>query len=183
MDTVLPKKIGKETRKTKARNPKKRLISHFMQPHYPYLNLGIAKGGISKSKSFVKEQSERENWLNKSLKNLVGRIGDELLGRERMVKYGRWINKTLKGGNETAGNISYIIENYGEEKLKGFYRKNLEFALKECQKLSDRLPGKIVITADHGELLGEDGKYSHPPTLKHPILREVPWFEVSNTKK
>ncbi len=38
---------------------------------------------------------------------------------------------------------------------------------------------KVIITADHGELLGEDGLYFHPPFSEHRIIREVPYYEIS----
>jgi hypothetical protein len=36
---------------------------------------------------------------------------------------------------------------------------------------------RAVITADHGELFGELGLYSHPTGVPHPALRGVPWME------
>lgn len=41
-----------------------------------------------------------------------------------------------------------------------------------------KLPGKKVITADHGEAFGEGGNYGHPEKSIHPVLVEVPWFEA-----
>lgn len=38
-----------------------------------------------------------------------------------------------------------------------------------------------VITADHGELFGELGLYSHPTGVPHPNLRRVPWMETTAT--
>jgi len=62
-----------------------------------------------------------------------------------------------------------------DEKLRKAYMANLRLVLREIQPLLG--PG-VVITADHGELLGEGGQYSHPPGSNHPILRSVPWFIV-----
>lgn len=50
-------------------------------------------------------------------------------------------------------------------------------------ELIPHLDGKVIISADHGELLGErvdDVVYrgKHPPNVDHPALFEVPWFEV-----
>lgn len=36
-----------------------------------------------------------------------------------------------------------------------------------------------AITADHGELFGEWGLYSHPYGIPHPKLRNVPWVETT----
>jgi hypothetical protein len=37
----------------------------------------------------------------------------------------------------------------------------------------------VVITADHGDLFGEWGLYSHPSGVPHPKLRRVPWVSTS----
>jgi hypothetical protein len=63
------------------------------------------------------------------------------------------------------------------------YRENLELVLDDVARLFDIFDGKIVLTSDHGEMLGERGgllptrKYGHPPSIPAPKLREVPWFE------
>ena len=63
--------------------------------------------------------------------------------------------------------------------LRKAYEENLYIVLKEVEKLLSHVDNdkKVVITADHGELLGEDGLYSHP-NVKHPLLNTVAWFEV-----
>lgn len=58
------------------------------------------------------------------------------------------------------------------------YRKNLEFVWQYVEELVDELEGRTVVTADHGELLGENGLYGHPYGLKTRVLREVPWDVV-----
>ena len=40
---------------------------------------------------------------------------------------------------------------------------------------------KVVVTADHGEALGEFGVYAHPRWVHHPKVRIVPWLEISST--
>lgn len=63
------------------------------------------------------------------------------------------------------------------------YRENLELVLDDVARLFDEIDGKIVLTADHGEMLGERSgllptrKYGHPPAIPARELREVPWFE------
>lgn len=69
------------------------------------------------------------------------------------------------------------------------YRQNLRIVLNEVEKL-DRISGKTVITADHGELLGEspclfrEHLWSHGLTRKLPKTEElciVPWLELSRS--
>ena len=57
------------------------------------------------------------------------------------------------------------------------YRDNLKLALDSLDPLLE-MPGKKIITADHGDCFGEDGVYAHPAGNKHPLLVTVPWFEV-----
>lgn len=65
------------------------------------------------------------------------------------------------------------------EELRKAYTINLKLGLEFVQKIVQRSPAqRIVVTADHGELLGEDGKFGHNGHQNHPILRTVPWFEV-----
>mgnify|MGYP002277526645 CR=1 FL=1 len=62
------------------------------------------------------------------------------------------------------------------------YRENLEIVLKDVERLLSEVDGKIVLTADHGEMLGErtgllpTKKYGHPSGVYTPELVEVPWF-------
>lgn len=61
-------------------------------------------------------------------------------------------------------------------------RENLELVLDDISRLFT-IDGKIVLTADHGEMLGERSgllptkKYGHPAGMHTPELLEVPWFE------
>ena len=67
----------------------------------------------------------------------------------------------------------------GLELLRAAYRENLRLALRYVEELVGRLPHKrIVVTSDHGELLGEGGRFLHPCGLDVRELRVVPWLEV-----
>lgn len=84
----------------------------------------------------------------------------------------------------THGNLQQIMSSssISEEDLKRAYAENLELVLEQVEELVDHLEGKTVVTADHGELLGERVSpipikgYGHPTYLYHPVLTEVPWF-------
>lgn len=77
-----------------------------------------------------------------------------------------------------------------EDLLASAYESNLEWVWDAIQLLLDR-DRTVVVTADHGELLGEkqpapdlamyDGdviRYGHPPGSSHEKLREVPFYVV-----
>jgi arylsulfatase A-like enzyme len=66
------------------------------------------------------------------------------------------------------------------ETLYSMYLDNLRVALDSIENLLKNLDAeKVVITADHGELLGELGQYGHFLGVPHPALRKVPWVETS----
>jgi hypothetical protein len=59
------------------------------------------------------------------------------------------------------------------------YRKNLEYVLEDVERLLGALDDEtVVVTADHGNGLGEWGIYGHPLYVQTPELRRVPWIEL-----
>ena len=68
------------------------------------------------------------------------------------------------------------------ETAKQAYRENLELVLPHVSELLSEFEGRTVVTADHGELLGERDspipirRFGHPSHTDLPALVEVPWF-------
>ncbi len=63
------------------------------------------------------------------------------------------------------------------ETVRAAYAANLELVWGAARHLMDRLGGRCIVTADHGELLGEDGgKFGHEGNWRHDELFEVPWL-------
>lgn len=58
------------------------------------------------------------------------------------------------------------------------YLDNLRFVLDDVEILLQNIDGEVVITADHGEMMGEMGLYAHPTGHLHPKLRKVPWVRT-----
>jgi hypothetical protein len=79
-------------------------------------------------------------------------------------------------------------EEYGcsPEEVQRAYVDNLRCVLGEIPRLIDRMDGTTVITADHGELLGERlfplplVHYQHSAGLYHDALVKVPWFVIAD---
>lgn len=73
-----------------------------------------------------------------------------------------------------------------EDAFREAYRENLEMALPTAINLANQLPGRTVITADHGELFGKRQfpipirAYAHPPGLRDPDLVNVPWAVIDD---
>ena len=67
------------------------------------------------------------------------------------------------------------------EKLRAAYRENLELVVDEVGSLLEALDGKTVVSADHGEMLGERHfpipvrDYMHPHGIDNEVLTKVPW--------
>lgn len=61
--------------------------------------------------------------------------------------------------------------------------------MEHAAELLNQLPGKSVITADHGEMLGEQVipftryRYAHPYGTYISELRIVPWLETSSDSR
>ncbi|MEA5407682.1 hypothetical protein VB773_08950 [Haloarculaceae archaeon H-GB2-1] len=66
------------------------------------------------------------------------------------------------------------------------YRETLELALPHVETLVEELPGKTVVTADHGELFGENifGLAGHPGgDIYLSDLVTVPWLEIEGDER
>jgi hypothetical protein len=73
-----------------------------------------------------------------------------------------------------AGNISV-------DQVKSAYARTLELVWKRTRELVEELPGRTVVTADHGNMWGELGFpipvpiYAHPTQMRSSALIDVPW--------
>jgi len=61
------------------------------------------------------------------------------------------------------------------ERVWEAYAGNLRSVLPEVSTLIENVSGRVVITADHGNLFGEWGLYGHPMHTPVPALLRVPW--------
>jgi len=152
--TVLPECVVKRAIQAHKNYPNKRLIIHFMQPHQPY----IGKKG-QKIRKKMKKHVDVIGWeADKS------QDGNNLEGIKQIRA------PTIDGLDITTDDVFEA------------YRENLNIVLKHTESLLKSLDGKSVITADHGELIGDriipfsQRLYGHPGALKSPSLRVVPWF-------
>jgi hypothetical protein len=71
------------------------------------------------------------------------------------------------------------------EELWSIYVENLDYVLEHVAELLEGLSGKTVITADHGNYVGERvspipiREYGHPRGMyDEPVIR-VPWLEIN----
>lgn len=153
LKTIPPEALVEATVRMHERYPNKRLITHFMQPHVPYIG------------PFGRELSERYEFgvFNPGLKD-----ADDFDVPEVSISQA-----------VTDGAI-------GEDELKRAYGENVQIAIEHAEELIDRIDGKSVITADHGEMLGErvlvTKRYEHANAHTRE-LRVVPWHVVDGDRR
>jgi|Deesub1362B_J571_1020462.scaffolds.fasta_scaffold00005_168 hypothetical protein len=122
-------------------------IIHYMQPHFPYKPIIKTIRKIADIYNIA--------YRDLSVRKLVG-FNDFLL---------MFLYECLENDHELRRN------------LQNLYIENLRWVLRSVSNLVNKLDGEIIITSDHGELLGEYGLYYHP-VIHLPHLRIVPWFRV-----
>ena len=141
--TVYPEAVVRRALEAAEKYPNKRLIIHFMQPHFPFLG----ETGTEIPGGFGRDMDD--------------------IDPERSHP---WFDKLWGGGADR------------DLLLKAYY-ENHEYIVPYVEELLGGLDGKSVITADHANLVGEQGfpipirLYGHPGGLYHPNLTTVPWIE------
>ena len=125
--TSHPETVSVAARTASEEYPNKRLVVHYMQPHWPYL----------------------------------GPTGEKF-------KQGPF-HEVMRTTDASHADVMQA------------YRENLDIVLSEVRTLLDDLPGKTVVSADHGELLGDRERpipirtYRHPEGVYVDSLVKVPW--------
>ncbi len=149
--TVLPEDVVEQTLVAADRYPEKRLIVHFMQPHFPFLG--------PTGREFPQQA-----------------IDAHLPEGERSEVQNPWLGLLASGEVDL-------------ESVMAAYRENFDLVIPHVAELLGALEGKSVVSADHGNLVGERGfpiplrMYGHPRGLRHEGLLTVPWLEVESTDR
>lgn len=143
-----------------------RMIVHYVQPHFPFLSLDV-RGPKEK---VVPEDRET---LKYRIRSTLGPRLRYLLGPQRMRSLGQLFNMP------PLNYMDAVLREVGEEAIREAYADNLHRVLDETADLLDHLDGTAVVTADHGEMLGENNYYGHSYVPEHPQVVNVPWFETS----
>jgi len=165
---VHPETMCKECEKAIKKYPNSKIITNFWQVHDPYIH--YLKGGFMPVHNM--EDVERRNkqvykWIN--LKKFL----TKMMSDETIWKLRKWTAYTPESG------LAYIYFKYGKEGIIKGYEEDLKYTLKFICDTIKKFPNKkFVITSDHGELLGEHGRYSHGYDKGYKELQEVPWYEI-----
>lgn len=141
--TVRPATVTDELLAARDRYPNKRILAHYLQPHYPFLGSDAAfdkRGHIHADGSF---------WTD--------------------VREGRL--------------------DVDADRIWELYHDNLAHALEAIQPAFDRLQGRLVVTSDHGNMVGERARpipvreWGHPPDLFTDELLRVPWVVIEGAER
>jgi hypothetical protein len=176
--TVLPEIVVDKSIRICAEHPDKRAIIHFVQPHAPYLGMDDVPV-FNKPHSGGPAWCFGENLCDHSFKSVLlkklnavfywlGIRGNLLLWRLRELL-------SLPPANP----VDSVRRRYGKHGLQKAYEQNLKAVLAEVAKLVEHLSKTVVITADHGEMLGERGSYSHWNRARRKELLEIPWLVIN----
>lgn len=143
--TVLADTMTEAAIEAHDRFPHKRIVVHYMQPHYPF---------VTSDTKFDK-------------KHLSSIDGEDASSEGESI----WSQKFR-------GQLSI-----SDDELWSMYTENLEYVLEHVDTLLNVIEGKVVITSDHGNYVGERAsplpirEYGHPRGLYDEELIQVPWLE------
>ena len=181
---VLPETVTKAAVEIVGNYHEKRFIIHYLQPHTPYIIMGDDAKGYEQSHGKAGRRIIGEDDYNnapKYKKEIFKRLLKIFKGNNILGSHPEWyLRKWLKLPPRSPMEI--VIREYSTKVLRNAYKANLRFVLEQVAELIKHLSGRIVITSDHGELLGENGCYAHPQNSDNPILREVPWLVIDKKK-
>ena len=114
------------------------------------------------------------------------------LDAPELEAYSNWgIDDVFDGGVAEGIDDPFVALEAGavdRDRLWDAYRRNLVCVADDALDLAASLPGRTVITSDHGNLVGERLEplpvrgYGHPPGVRHPALTEVPWAVVADDR-
>ena len=164
--TVLPESVTELSIKYIKKYPKKRIIVHYMQPHIPYLSLGTK---YVKASTRNEVANERESKLKEIMFSTINKA------KITFPSIPIWYMEKLFGSSAGIGEIYF---NGGFKAMRKAYKENLNNVLNYVKKIIEITDGNVVITSDHGEMLGEMGMVGHG-RWKHKNVINVPWFEVA----
>jgi len=158
LNTVPPGVVANEALEVRRRHPDKRMIVHFMQPHFPALTVKLkGETGIS------------------GLRRTVKMDLDPISTSERQGPLDVLVEVLLQRGDLDRDDVLFA------------YKENLRIVLSYVTRLVKDFSGRTVITADHGETFGERSGalypfrvFGHPRGVHVKQLVVVPWLVIES---
>ncbi|ELZ11252.1 hypothetical protein C478_12605 [Natrinema thermotolerans DSM 11552] len=143
-----------------------RVLVHYMQPHAPFRSQPdwfFGSADIEHWGQFVEADDDDEEFDPESL------TAEE---REALEAFAE------ADDDDDSMNDPWLRVREGDlsrEAVWAAYRDNLEWVLDDLTRLWENCDGRLALTSDHGNGLGEFGVWSHPPGTPVPAVRRVPW--------
>jgi hypothetical protein len=178
--TILPEVVTNRAIDIIGASPGKRAIVHYIQPHQPYLSVDITEAVAHRYRAVVRKMPDRTESRKanvSAVEKIFAMIYTALYcigSRGHLVPWKLREILNIPPANHTDA----IRRQHGKEALRRAYKENLEIVLESTAKLVDALSGKIVVTSDHGEVLGENNCYEHWSRSSNKFLLEIPWLVI-----
>ena len=123
----------------------------------------------------------------KLIQKILTDVGEKkIITALTLMKNGKMSDAELMGILDlgTSNSAAYYRKELEKEGIIKGYTEDVKIALNHAKKIVDKFPDKnIIVTADHGELLGEHGRYSHVLDRYYKEIVEVPWLEIKGGRK
>lgn len=158
LNGVRPEPVTRIAIDTIKKYPNKRILIHYLQPHFPWLE----NPETNRGRGLLLEWTE-----NKEKKHL------HQMNTEEKKRFKGIMWDYVKMGKASV------------EECREGYISNFIIVMEEVKKLLKEIPKDkiVIISADHGECLGfptEKGYVGHGPNLhEYRSLLEIPWFKVN----
>lgn len=156
----------------KYKHKNKRFIFHYLQPHIPYINIQ------PKFDKVIKSDLEAVVNGTKTPRSKPLHFLSTWLSKKNIPNHWQWKITKWFGIDSYVGSI---YNNGGWNKIQQEYADTLRKTLQSLSVIvSENHDKKIVITSDHGELLGEKNLFGHcQQNMKEfDAVKHIPWFEV-----
>jgi len=124
-------------------------------------------------KPFVSQQKSNKKYLIHLIPPHLPYIGNK--GKNFLKKF-KWPQNSRHLTQSVYDVVTRYGCEHGWEKLWEYYIENLRVSLDSVFQYMPSIKGRIILTADHGEIIGPK-LYCHGKE-KYPKLRSIPWFEV-----
>jgi hypothetical protein len=152
------------------------VLSFDSEEHFPIVE------NLAFGEEFMERKATSPEAINSNVLDLVKDYPDSEIIIHYMQPHCPLITDFVEDLHEKSDdpiNISKLRdEGYSWSFIRAAYCDNMYYVLEKVEEILYELEGDVVITADHGELLGEWGIYAHPARVYFDELVEVPWLEV-----
>lgn len=151
LGTTPPEEVTDEALRHANADKPTRIVAHYAQPHVPYIGKETIDAWSSDEIASSETISDLQDLLSQDTKRPTQTVLEKIRSGE-----------------------------VDDDELKKSYQSNLHYVMKEVVRLIQRVDYPVIITADHGEHLGEKGHYLHEEDST--VVRQIPWLLVNKNK-